>query len=229
MDITGREYKKLQEKYNRPRDYKQQKKYEEYEKKIREIRRKPPNDKQHYLEVGINELKGNCVMDSKGYYYDPLEKKWCLYCLRTDERSDKMSFYLYEKKETEEEAFQYLYEMFEENVKRYEWELERDKNDRMTKKEFLEWFGQDNRESRLAEKGPYQILWNREPKKEKYAVGYYYEITSDYIRANFGDSWVAYVIVNGKKMSCSYKHETRAIFLMRCWIEMIIAGDFDDN
>ena len=226
--MTRSEFKKLQEKYNRSKDPKQLIKYQEYEKKIQEIMKKPPNDKNPVI-IGLGELKEDYNIGSQGYFFDPKEQMWCRYSVSPIDRSNDISFIIYSKKNTEEEAFQSFYEMFEENVKRYEQDLEREKNDRMTKKEFLEWFGQDNRENRLAEKGPFQILWNREPKKEKYAVGYYYEITSDYIRANFGDRWVAYVIVNGKKMSCPYKHETRAIFLMRYWIELIIAGDFDDN
>lgn len=229
-NITSSELKKLQEKYNKPRDPKQQKKYQEYEKKIQEIMKKPPNDRRmHYLEIGINEIKGSYGMDSEGYFYDPQEKVWCLYNVQPHERSNKIGFGVFLKKETEEEAFQSLYEMFEANVKRYERELEREKNNRMTKEEFLEWFRQDNRENRLAEKGPYQILWNRQPGDEQYAVGYYYEMRSEYIREHFGDDWIAYLIIGGEcKMEISYRHETRAIYMMRYWIQLVIEGAFDE-
>ena len=144
---------------------------------------------------------------------------WCRYSVSPIDRSNDISFIIYSKKNTEEEAFQSLYEMFEENVKRYEWKLEREKNHRMTKEEFSEWFGKDNWESRLAEKGPYQILWNRQPGEEQYAVGYYERLYA-------GDrSRVAYVIMSGKyDMECPYSHETRAIFMMQYWIQRIIDG-----
>lgn len=216
--MTTRKFHKLQKKYNKPRDPKQQEKYQEYKKKIQEIMKKPPNNRL-YINIGINELADISIGGSKGYFYDPKEKVWCVYEVLTRERSNDIDFLIYKKMSTEEEAFQYIYILLEENVKRYEWDLKREKNDRMTKEEFLEWFGQDNREARLAEKEPYQILWDRQPGDEQYAVGYYKELYGEHYE------WVAYVIINGKyDMECPYKHETRAIYMMQYWIQRIIDG-----